>query len=86
MFIELITRFGPALVAAFVLIPTAAFLVAMLMEGARRNRWGEIRRATRTAFVSQPLDFPVRRASTSGGIGGGGFGMRRVTAAPQEHE
>jgi hypothetical protein len=83
MFAELITSYAPILVAAVVLIPAAVFLVAMLFEGAGKEGWGKIRRATRKAFVSQPLRLPVQRSPS---IGAGGLGFRRVSAAPQEHE
>ena len=83
MFAELITSFAPTLVASVILIPAATFLAAMLFEGVGKNRWDQIRRATRKAFVSTPLRLPVLRAPS---IGGGGLGFRRVSAAPQEHE
>lgn len=83
MFAELITSLGPVLVAAVVLIPAAVFLAAMLFEGVGKDGWGQIRRATRKAFVSQPLSLPVQRAPS---IGAGGLGFRRVSAARQEHE
>lgn len=83
MFAELITSLGPVLVAAVVLIPAAVFLAAMLFEGVGKDGWGQIRRATRKAFVSQPLSHPVQRAPS---IGAGGLGFRRVSAARQEHE
>ena len=83
MFAELIASFAPALVAAVILVPTVAFLAAMLFEGAGKDRWGKIRRATRKAFVSQPLHLPIQRAPSTGA---GGLGFRRVSAAPHEHE
>lgn len=63
MFAELITGYGPVLVAAIVLIPAAVFLAAMLFEGAGKDRWGKIRRASRKTFVSQPLRLPVAGVS-----------------------
>jgi hypothetical protein len=83
MFAELITSYALNLVAAVVLIPAAVFLAAMLFEGAGKDRWGKIRRATRKTFVSPPLRLPIQRAPS---IGAGGLGFRRVSAARQEHE
>ena len=83
MFIELIASYGPLLIAAAVLVPAIAFLCAMLFKGAFDRRWGTIRRATRKALDTQPLRLPLQRQHS---IGGGGLGMRRVSAAPQEHE
>ena len=83
MFAELITSLAPLLVAAVILVPLVLFLSAMLFEGVHRERWGRIRRATRKAFVTSPLDLPVLRARSTGA---GGLGMRRVSAAPETHE
>jgi len=83
MFAESIISLAPLLVAAVILVPLILFLAAMLFEGVHRERWGRIRRATRLAFNSAPLRLPVERAPS---IGAGGLGMRRVSAAPEEHE
>jgi len=83
MFAELVIDLAPLLVAAVILVPVILFLAAMLFEGVHRERWGRIRRATRKAFVTPPLNLPVRRAPS---IGAGGLGMRRVSAAPETHE
>ncbi len=77
----LITTLATALVIAVILIPLVAFLAAMLFEGARQNGWGEIRRATRLPFVSEPLQLPLQRGAS---IGAGGLGARRVSAAPHD--
>lgn len=61
MIAELFTRLAPVLVAAVILVPGVMFLAAMFFEGTGKDRWGKIRRVTRLAFVSRPLDLPVRR-------------------------
>jgi hypothetical protein len=56
-----------------VLVPAAVFLAAMLFEGAGKDRWGKIRRATPKAIVSPPLSLPIRRQTRSIGAGGLAF-------------
>jgi len=80
---QLLALIASALVAVVILIPLIAFLAAMLFEGVRRDRWGKIRRATRLAFVSEPLELPLPRARSAGA---GGLGARRVSAAPHDHD
>ncbi|MEO8133652.1 MAG: hypothetical protein ABI831_06735 [Betaproteobacteria bacterium] len=78
MIIEFFQSYGTELIAAIVLLPVVVFNIALFLERTRLPRWGDARPGPAKRQPPQP------HVLASGG--GGGLGLRRVTAAPHVHE